>query len=118
MQQLVDLNDDDEANVEAAAFKSSLGIEQSQTIHINNFPYHYEERDIRLLFKDCGEILRVAMPQDNLSMQSRGYAFVTFANERGARKAMNFDGHEIMRRPLRIRFAENLAERRTRINDE
>ena len=72
---------------------------------MNNFPYAYNEKDLRLLFKDCGEITHVNVPEDRTMKQSRGFAFITFDCNKAARKAMNLDGHKVMNRPLRITLA-------------
>lgn len=44
----------DEKDIDVAHFKTTLGVVNEDTIHVNNFPYHFEERDVRQLFKDCG----------------------------------------------------------------
>lgn len=38
------------------------------TLYVGNLPYHYEESDIRTLFKGCGEIVKVEL--------RKGFAFV------------------------------------------
>ena len=38
---------------------------------------------------------------------NRGFAFVSFENEKSVRKALNYDGHEFYRRKLKICIAEN-----------
>jgi RNA recognition motif-containing protein len=81
-------------------------VTREDTIHVNNFPYHFEEKDIRLLFKDCGDIARIAMPEDRMSKQSRGFAFITFIDYKAARKAMNLDGHKVMNRPIKVTIAQ------------
>lgn len=101
---LENLKEDEELDVDQ--FKSTIGVAREDTIHVNNFPYHFEERDIRLLFKDCGEITRVAMPEDRMSKQSRGFAFITFIDYKAARKAMNLDGHRVMNRPIKVTIAQ------------
>ena len=40
-----------------------MGVkEREDTIHVQNFPYHFEESDMRKLLKDCGEIVKITMP--------------------------------------------------------
>ena len=62
MDQLVNLKDDEDIDVNT--FKSTIGMTREDVIHVNNFPYAFNENDLRLLFKDCGEILKVSVPED------------------------------------------------------
>ena len=103
MDQLAHLQEDQE--IDLNVFKSTIGVSREDTIHVNNLPYSYSEKDLRHLFKDCGEITQVSVPEDRTMKQIRGYAFITFDCAKAARKSMNLDGHRIMNRPLRIALA-------------
>ena len=103
MDELEDLKN--EAEIDVDRFKSTIGVVREDTVHVNNFPYHFEERDIRQLFKDCGEIIKVNLPEDRMLKQSRGFAFVTFNDYKAARKALNLDGHRVMNRPIKVALA-------------
>ena len=83
-------------------FKNTIGVSREDTVWVNNLPYAYVEKDLRLLFKDCGEILQVNIPEDRSMKQSRGFAFITFDCAKAARKALNLDGHRVMTRPIRV----------------
>ena len=88
-----------------------MGVkEREDTIHVQNFPYHFEESDMRKLLKDCGEIVKITMPQDWQTKQSSGYGYVKFAEEKCARKAVNLDGIKIMHRKIKIRIAKSKPE--------
>ena len=80
------------------------------TLFVSNFPYHYEELDLENLFKDCGKVLGVRIPEDRMTRKSKGFAFVTMESERAARKALNYDGHKVMNRPLKVKLAESKVE--------
>lgn len=62
------------------------------------------------MFGDCGKIVSVRIPEDRQTKQSRGFAFVTFENEKGCRKALNYDGHLFFDRKLKVSKAEKKAE--------
>lgn len=95
----------DEEDIDVAQFKTTLGVVSEDTIHVNNFPYHFEEKDVRQLFNNCGEIKRISLPEDRMLKQSRGFAFVTFHDYKSARKALNLDGHRVMNRPIKVTIA-------------
>lgn len=41
-----------------------------------------------------------------MTRKSKGFAFVTMDSEKAARKGLNYDGHKVMNRPLKVRLAE------------
>ena len=110
MNQLENLKEDDE--IDANTFKNTIGVIREDTIHVNNLPYAYRQDDLRHIFKDCGELLNIHMPND------RGFAFVTFDSEKAARKALNLDGHKVMNRPLKISIARNQGPKEPRQRKE
>ena len=62
MFQLENLRENDE--IDANTFRDTIGVTREDTIHVNNFPYAYREEDLKHLFKDCGEVLRISLPED------------------------------------------------------
>jgi len=59
------------------------------------------------------------MPENKTTRQNRGFAFITMADEKGARRALNYDGHKFYNRRLRVNLAEKKAEiEERRINGE
>ena len=60
------------------------------TLYVGNLPYHYEESDIRSLFKGCGQVLKVEL--------RKGFAFVQMQDQKGAMRVLNYDGHKVMGR--------------------
>lgn len=80
------------------------------TIFVSNFPYHFEDQDLENLFKDCGKVITIKIPEDRMTHKSKGFAFITMESEKAARKALNYDGHKVMNRPLKVRLAEKKVE--------
>ena len=50
------------------------------------------------------------MPENRQTRQSRGFAFITFENEKGCKKALNYDGHMFYERKLNVNKAEKKAD--------
>ena len=97
---------DNKDDLDVQTLKSTLGLVSKDTIFVSNFPYHFEEQDLENLFKDCGKVLNVKIPEDRMTRKSKGFAFVTMDSEKAARKGLNYDGHKVMNRPLKVRLAE------------
>ena len=85
-----------------------MGLVKQDTLHVANLPYHYQEDDLRELFKDCGEIKEIVLKKDLKAGGGKnlGFAFVTFAEDKGVRKGLNLSGHKIMKRPVIITIAK------------
>ena len=64
------------------------------------------------LFKDCGGIKNVNIPEDRLTSKKRGFAFVTLDTDKAARKGLNYDGHKVMNRPLKVTLADPAKQKR------
>lgn len=88
-------------------FKSTLGVVRQDTVMVRNLPYHFKEAELRDLFFDCGPVASVRMPEDRMTQQSKGFAFIAFVDDKAARKALNYDGHKIMNRPIAVSIAED-----------
>ena len=93
--------------IDLNTFKSTIGVNSEDTIHVNNFPHHWKEEDLRGMFRDFGEIKRVSVHETRKFNEPRSYAFITFESAKNARKALNLDGHKVMNRPLRVTLAQN-----------
>lgn len=50
--------------------------------------------------------MSVRIPEDRLTRKSKGFAFVVMENEKAAKKALNYDGHKVMNKPLKVKFAD------------
>ena len=61
-----------------------------------------------------GEVQMVRLIKDMETGRSRGFAFVTFANEREAQTAQQADGEELDGRSMSIRISEPQAKRAPR----
>jgi len=100
----------DDPNLDVDTLKSTLGLIKEDTIYVSNLPYSCTEKDIKELFGDCGKIVSIRIPENRQTKQSKGFAFVTFENEKGAKRGLNYDGHKFYDRKLRVNKAEKKAE--------
>ncbi|GKY94557.1 hypothetical protein MPSEU_000421300 [Mayamaea pseudoterrestris] len=76
------------------------------TLRVTNLSTSTTESDIKDLFARYGPILRVYLLKDKKTMESRGFAFVSFVNKEDAERAMEgLQGHGFDHLILKIEFA-------------
>ena len=72
-------------------------------IYVGNIDYGATEQDIRSVFERVGIVVNVTMPEDYLTGQNRGYAFVRMTDSATSLKAYNeINGHILKNRPLKL----------------
>jgi RNA recognition motif-containing protein len=77
-------------------------------LYVGNLVYRIDTPDLRRLFTSYGEIKDVVVIKQKLTGKSRGFGFVTFAEETQAlAAAIDMQGRNVGGRPLRIKFADN-----------
>lgn len=65
-------------------------------VFIGKIPREIFEDDLIPLFEKCGDLYDLRLMMDPLSGMNRGYGFITFTNEEGAREAVKkLDNHEV-----------------------
>ena len=75
-------------------------------LYVGNLAYRTDERELEYHFQAFGKIIDIFVPADRHSGKSKGFAFVTFQDDRYARKAMReMDGVEIDGRKIRVEQA-------------
>lgn len=86
-----------------------LGAKTKNTIIVKGLPLHTVETDIETLFAECGTITEIKLPLDYSNPDGKtikGFGFVTFENEKSARKALNYDGHKYFGKRIKVEIAE------------
>ncbi|HEX6930366.1 MAG TPA: RNA-binding protein [Gammaproteobacteria bacterium] len=78
---------------------------QQNKLYVGNFPYSVDEDQLRDLFSPYGEIEDLAMIKDRDTGRPKGFAFVTFASQQAAEKALEQDGKDLGGRPLKVNMA-------------
>jgi RNA recognition motif-containing protein len=76
-------------------------------LFVVGFPRDMDENGLKEVFDDFGDVERVTIVTEPATGQSKGYAFVSFLDEAGARLAIrDLDQSKIAGRTLNVRFAE------------
>lgn len=71
-----------------AGFKPERRMDDLNTIRVTNLSENTSESDLQELFAQYGRISRVYLAKDKETMQSRGFAFVSFVMQSDAARAM------------------------------
>ena len=79
---------------------------QQNKLYVGNLPFSVDEAQLRELFSDYGEISELAMITDRETGRSKGFAFITFATQQAAEKALELDGKDLGGRKLRVNIAQ------------
>ena len=80
-------------------------------LYVGNFPFTVEENQLRELFAPFGEIEELAMIKDRDTGRPKGFAFITFASQQSAEKALELDGNDLGGRPLKVNMAQDKPAR-------
>jgi RNA recognition motif-containing protein len=78
---------------------------QQNKLYVGNFPYSVDEAQLRGLFTPYGEISELAMIMDRETGRPKGFAFITFASQQAAEKALELNGRDLGGRPLKVNMA-------------
>jgi RNA recognition motif-containing protein len=79
-------------------------------LFVGNLPFSSTEDSIRTLFSQCGEVLSVKIPTDQMTGRPRGFCFVEMENADEAISKLNnveFEG-----RNLKVDIAQERAPRK------
>jgi RNA recognition motif-containing protein len=77
-------------------------------VFVGNLDYNTRREEVQDLFTQVGEIRDVFLPTDRETGRPRGFAFVEYANDEDAAKAIEkFNGYQLGGRALRVNAAED-----------
>ena len=81
-------------------------------VYVGNLPFTATEDDLRTLFAQAGNVVSVVMIKDRETGASRGFAFVEYATQEEAQKAVStFNSYTFGNRPLKDSIARPREER-------
>jgi len=83
-------------------------------LFIGNLSFKTTSESLAQAFSSYGEIVECKVIEDRETRRSRGFGFVTFANQKSAEKALEMNGQSVDERPLRVNFAEEKRDDRDR----
>ena len=81
-------------------------------LYVGNLPWSVNEQSLKDMFSPFGEITEVVIISDRYTGRSKGFGFVTFANEADAEKAIaEMAEKEIEGRKIMVNVARPREER-------
>jgi len=84
----------------------------SMKVYVGNLAFSVKEDELREKFASFGELTEVTIIMDRMSGRSKGFGFVTFADDEAAKKAIaELDGKEFQGRNLKVNEARPMEER-------
>ncbi len=86
--------------------------EQKNKLYVGNLPYSVNDESLKQLFAASGEVTEAKVIVDKFSGRSKGFGFVTMADEKAAQKAIeDVNGKDIEGRPVTVNVARPMRER-------
>jgi len=90
--------------------KGDMAQQQEASLRITNLSEDVREGDLQDLFGQFGRLQRVYLAKDMTTLQSRGFAFVTYYSREDAQRAINkLNGHGYDNLILQVQFAKPKA---------
>ena len=84
----------------------------SAKLYVGNLSFNTTENDLQDLFATVGPVQEALIMQDRMTMKSRGFGFVTMAENADAQKAIDqFNGKQVEGRALTVNEARPREER-------
>lgn len=74
-------------------------------LYVGNFPYSVDESQLRDVFSGYGDVTELSMIMDRETGRPKGFAFITFASQQAAEKALEQNGRDLGGRPLKVSMA-------------
>ena len=86
--------------------------EQKNKLYVGNLPYSLTDESLKELFAGAGEVTDAKVIMDKFSGRSKGFGFVTMADDAAAQKAItDMDGKDIEGRQIKVNVARPMRER-------
>jgi RNA recognition motif-containing protein len=81
-------------------------------LYVGNLPWSVDDAKLKELFAAYGEITEAVVIKDKFSGRSKGFGFVTIADDEAAKKAIEeMNGKEIEGREIKVNEAQPREER-------
>jgi|TARA_B100000315_G_scaffold257032_1_gene304549 RNA recognition motif-containing protein len=80
-------------------------------VYVGNLPYSVDSDKLKEIFSAHGEVTEAVVISDRYSGRSKGFGFVTFTDDDGAKKAIEeMNGKEFEGRELKVNEAKPREE--------
>jgi heterogeneous nuclear ribonucleoprotein A1/A3 len=86
-------------------------VMQQNKLYVGNLPYTIDESKLEEIFSAYGDLDEVKLIRDRDTGRSRGFAFITFATQHAAEKALEQDGKEIDGQAIKVNMAKEKGSR-------
>jgi len=107
-------SDDEEPVAKKAKVEEVAKVEEakeeekeSTTVFVGGLSFNSTEDVVKKDFAECGEIVNFRFPMDRERGTPKGIAFITYADQAGVKKALEFNETEYDGRTLRVRVADD-----------
>jgi len=81
-------------------------------VYVGNLPFGVGSNELKELFATYGEVTEAVVISDKYSGRSKGFGFVTFADDAAATKAIEeMNGKEVQGRALKVNEAKPMEPR-------
>ncbi len=89
-----------------------VAFEMTVKLYVGNLAKSTTEDELKTLFAQAGQVDAVELIKDRVSGQSKGFAFVTMADQGQADKAIQmFNAYSLGERQLKVNVAKPKVER-------
>jgi len=87
--------------------------EAKNKLYVGNLPYSANDESLKQMFTACGEVTEAVVINDKFSGRSKGFGFVTMADDAMAQKAIDeLNGKELEGRAIVVNVARPMRERK------
>jgi len=84
-------------------------------LYIGNLPYQTTSEELQQTFSAAGQVSEAVVMMDKMTGRSRGFGFVTMADDAGAQKAIEmFNGKDMGGRAIVVNEARPMEQRAPR----
>lgn len=84
----------------------------AKKVYVGNLPFGVDQEKLKELFSEFGDVEEAVVISDRFSGRSKGFGFVTFAEDAAADKAIaKMNEKEVEGRQLRVNEAKPMRER-------
>jgi RNA recognition motif-containing protein len=79
---------------------------ENEQLYVGNLSYQVNGQHLKEFFSQYGTVQNVRLIKNPRTGRSKGFAFVTFASVKDAKKALNSNGNDLRGRAMVVRMAK------------